>query len=91
MPEKKSSDTVMMNEVVDAVKARGWITYNEASDVIAKTDLYHQESLLRSARFRDLRLAVRHSVDDTSERPVHTVGRRLLGVQQLRQPGYLRH
>ena len=36
MPEKKSSDTVMMNEVVDAVKARGWITYNEASDVIAK-------------------------------------------------------
>jgi RNA polymerase primary sigma factor len=26
----------MMNEVIDAVKPRGWITYNEASDVIAK-------------------------------------------------------
>jgi len=26
----------MMNEVIDAVKARGWITYNEASQVIAK-------------------------------------------------------
>lgn len=25
-----------MNEVIDAVKARGWITYNEASHVIAK-------------------------------------------------------
>ena len=36
MPIKKSSDTVMMNEVIDAVKARGWITYNEASHVIAK-------------------------------------------------------
>ena len=35
MPEKKSSDTVMMNEVVDAVKARGWITFNEASALIA--------------------------------------------------------
>ncbi len=36
MPIKKSSDTVIMNEVIDAVKARGWITYNEASHVIAK-------------------------------------------------------
>ena len=35
MSAKKSSDTIMMNEVVDAVKARGWITYNEASAVIA--------------------------------------------------------
>jgi len=26
----------MMNEVVDAVRARGWITYNEASEFIAK-------------------------------------------------------
>jgi len=25
-----------MNEVIDAVRARGWITYNEASEVIAK-------------------------------------------------------
>jgi RNA polymerase primary sigma factor len=36
MPAQKSSDTVMMKEVIDAVRARGWITYNEASDVIAK-------------------------------------------------------
>jgi len=36
MSVKKSSDAVIMNEVVDAVKARGWITYNEASQVIAK-------------------------------------------------------
>jgi len=36
MSAKESSDTVMMNEVVDAVRARGWITYNEASAVIAK-------------------------------------------------------
>ncbi len=36
MSTKKSSDTIMMNEVVDAVKARGWITYNEASGFIAK-------------------------------------------------------
>jgi RNA polymerase primary sigma factor len=36
MSAKKSSKTVMMNEVVDAVRARGWITYNEASEFIAK-------------------------------------------------------
>ena len=36
MSAKKSSDTVMMNEVVNAVKARGWITYDEASEVMAK-------------------------------------------------------
>ena len=36
MSAKKSNDTIMMNEVIDAVKARGWITYNEASEVIAK-------------------------------------------------------
>ena len=36
MSAKESSGTVMMNEVVDAVRARGWITYNEASAVIAK-------------------------------------------------------
>jgi RNA polymerase primary sigma factor len=36
MSEKKSSDTAMMNEVIDAVRARGWITYNDASEVIAK-------------------------------------------------------
>jgi RNA polymerase sigma factor (sigma-70 family) len=35
MSAKESSDTVLMNEVVDAVRARGWITYNEASAVIA--------------------------------------------------------
>lgn len=36
MLSKESSATVMMNEVIDAVKARGWITYNEASQAIAK-------------------------------------------------------
>ena len=36
MSAKTSSDTVTMNEVIDAVRARGWITYNEASEVIAK-------------------------------------------------------
>ena len=36
MSAKKSSKTVMINEVVDAVRARGWITYNEASEFIAK-------------------------------------------------------
>ena len=36
MLSKESGATVMMNEVIDAVKARGWITYNEASQVIAK-------------------------------------------------------
>ncbi len=36
MPAKTSSNTVLMNEVIDAVKARGWITYNEASAVIAE-------------------------------------------------------
>jgi RNA polymerase primary sigma factor len=35
MSAKKSSDTTIMNEVIDSVKARGWITYNEASQVIA--------------------------------------------------------
>ena len=36
MPSNKSSDNTMMNEVIDAVKPRGWITYDEASQVIAK-------------------------------------------------------
>jgi RNA polymerase primary sigma factor len=36
MSSKKSISTVAMNEVIDAVRARGWITYNEASAVIAK-------------------------------------------------------
>jgi len=36
MSSKKSSSAVIMNEVVDAVRARGWITYNEASEVIAR-------------------------------------------------------
>lgn len=35
MPTHKSNHTVVMNEAIDAVKARGWITYNEASEVIA--------------------------------------------------------
>ena len=35
MSAKKSSKTTIMNEVIDAVRARGWITYNEASQVIA--------------------------------------------------------
>ncbi len=36
MPSNKSSDNTIMNEVIDAVKPRGWITYDEASQVIAK-------------------------------------------------------
>ncbi len=36
MSVKISSSNGMMNEVIDAVKARGWITYYEASQVIAK-------------------------------------------------------
>lgn len=36
MPSNKSSDNTVMNEVIDAVKPRGWITYDEASQVIAK-------------------------------------------------------
>ena len=36
MPSNKSSDNTMMNEVIEAVKPRGWITYDEASQVIAK-------------------------------------------------------
>lgn len=36
MPTQKSSDTTVMSEVVDAVKVRGWITYDEASEVVAK-------------------------------------------------------
>lgn len=36
MPAKKSSDTVLIDEVIESVKARGWITYDEASEVIAK-------------------------------------------------------
>jgi RNA polymerase primary sigma factor len=36
MPSNKSIDNTMMNEVIEAVKPRGWITYDEASQVIAK-------------------------------------------------------
>jgi len=36
MSSKKSSDNVAMNEAIEAVRARGWITYNEASAVIAQ-------------------------------------------------------
>lgn len=36
MTQKKSSDAAIMSEVIDAVKARGWITYNEASEVVAR-------------------------------------------------------
>ncbi len=35
MRTQKSSDTIVMNEVIDAVKGRGWITYDEASEVVA--------------------------------------------------------
>ena len=34
MSAKKSSNAVIMNEVIDAVRARGWITYDEASEVV---------------------------------------------------------
>jgi DNA-binding MarR family transcriptional regulator len=36
MSAQKSSSDAMMNEVIDSVKARGWITYDEASEVIAR-------------------------------------------------------
>lgn len=36
MSSNKSSDNTIMNEVIDAVKPRGWITYDEASQAIAK-------------------------------------------------------
>jgi RNA polymerase primary sigma factor len=36
MSAQKSSNAAMMNEVIESVKARGWITYDEASEVIAK-------------------------------------------------------
>lgn len=36
MPAKKSSTTAFVNEVIESVQARGWITYDEASQVIAK-------------------------------------------------------
>jgi RNA polymerase sigma factor (sigma-70 family) len=36
MSAKKYSDAAIINEVVDSVRARGWITYDEASQVIAK-------------------------------------------------------
>jgi RNA polymerase primary sigma factor len=32
----KATETATMKEVIDAVKPRGWITYDEASEVIAK-------------------------------------------------------
>ena len=35
MSAEKSSKTAMMNDVIESVKARGWITYDEASEVIA--------------------------------------------------------
>jgi len=36
MSAQKSSSDAMMNDVIESVKARGWITYDEASEVIAK-------------------------------------------------------
>ncbi|MGB5313889.1 MAG: sigma-70 factor domain-containing protein, partial [Polyangiales bacterium] len=36
MSAEKSSKDAMVNEVIESVKARGWITYDEASEVIAK-------------------------------------------------------
>ena len=36
MSAEKSSKDEMVNEVIESVKARGWITYDEASEVIAK-------------------------------------------------------
>lgn len=36
MPEEKSSNTALMSEVIESVKARGWITYDEASEAIAR-------------------------------------------------------
>jgi RNA polymerase primary sigma factor len=35
MSSKKSGNDEIMNDVIEAVSARGWITYNEASEVIA--------------------------------------------------------
>lgn len=36
MTSQKSTDSAIMKEVLESVKARGWITYNEASEVVAK-------------------------------------------------------
>jgi len=36
MTAKKSSNAAKMNEMVESVKARGWITYDEASQFIAR-------------------------------------------------------
>ncbi len=36
MPAKKSREIEIMNEALDAVKPRGWITYGEASEVVAR-------------------------------------------------------
>jgi len=36
MKTKKSSENAIMSEVLESVKARGWITYGEASQVVAK-------------------------------------------------------
>jgi RNA polymerase primary sigma factor len=36
MPTQKSSGSTIMNEVLESVRARGWITYNEASEVVAR-------------------------------------------------------
>ena len=35
MSAKKSSSNEVMNQVIESVKARGWITYDEASETIA--------------------------------------------------------
>ena len=36
MSAEMSSNATIINEVIESVKARGWITYDEASEVIAK-------------------------------------------------------
>lgn len=36
MKAKKSADSEIMTQVLESVKARGWITYDEASEVVAK-------------------------------------------------------
>ena len=36
MSAQKSSNAALMNQVIESVKARGWITHDEASQVIAE-------------------------------------------------------
>ncbi len=70
MTNKKSRDVAMMNEVVDAVKARGWITYNEASEVVAKIGASQAtvRKFLRRLETAGVEVTVRQGKNRKSER-----------------------